>query len=394
MTKKSMTIALVAFLLVLMSLSIGATDKTFSDTKATDWYAGALSAVIDDAIINGYPDGTFRPSEHLGTDQLIKMLCVVNNLDVTNNTTGYWAQNYIDKAISLGWFEGMTIQDYTQPINRYNTMLIIANSLSSLESKDNEALYKIFISDFDDIPMLYRNAILKTFSNGIIGGYPDLSFSGKNYLTRAEAATIMHRIINENVRIKISNVDEAYATKSLFELESLSTFTDFEDSLRFEYGHYLFYNTLTEEWTPLKSTALSDYGKETVQKLLNELINYTSDLGGYLLVSGYNNNRFILSVYSDADSLKYQITINDNTNVIDMKIGSIYEDSGTSINTADSDYLSKIVSVLFGDDSQLDKEIETAYKTMNNNAAPMVTEEDDYQLTMTRDYEWFNITIK
>lgn len=74
------------------------------------------------------------------------------------------------------------------------------------------------IKDIDEIDDEYLyNSVLKTYVKGIISGYPDGSFSGDRILSRAEASSVIVRLIDKNSRIK-KNLEK----NSFFALEVLN----------------------------------------------------------------------------------------------------------------------------------------------------------------------------
>ncbi|MBU8906493.1 S-layer homology domain-containing protein [Desertibacillus haloalkaliphilus] len=47
---------------------------SFSDVKDGVWYTGAISALVDAEIVNGFPDGTFRPGDTVTRAEIAKMI--------------------------------------------------------------------------------------------------------------------------------------------------------------------------------------------------------------------------------------------------------------------------------------------------------------------------------
>ncbi len=88
-----------------------------TDIKTTDWFYDSVNRLIEDdrAIIVGYPDGSFRPQNKLTRDQFITMVVRAAGQE-PGNADDYWAQNYIDTAIELGYLETSDFTDYTEQI--------------------------------------------------------------------------------------------------------------------------------------------------------------------------------------------------------------------------------------------------------------------------------------
>ena len=117
------------------------TDTSFKDVLETEWFAKYISRCEDENIIFGY-EGYFRPSENI--------------------TRAEFA------AICVRFFE-----------NR---------SESTISPKD------IAFTDFDSSHWAY-DTIKKAYANGYVSGYPDGTLRADNTITRAEAVTIVNRML-------------------------------------------------------------------------------------------------------------------------------------------------------------------------------------------------------
>ncbi|TVY08538.1 S-layer homology domain-containing protein [Paenibacillus cremeus] len=108
-----------------LGLATTGTSSSFKDVAASDWFAGVVGAAVNAKIIDGYEDGTFRPSASINREELAAM--VVRALayagakpDVSSEQQAallakfkdassiVWAQNEIAVAISAGIIDGMT----------------------------------------------------------------------------------------------------------------------------------------------------------------------------------------------------------------------------------------------------------------------------------------------
>ncbi len=171
---------------------------TLSDIE-THWAKNNIDTLIEKGIVNGYPDGTFKPQGTVNSDAFIKMVVTALGYKLENGTD-YWASTYIDKAIYLGIIKLGEITDYTKPIKRKDMALIISRSIQEAYP-DSLKDYKILITDFYSIDDKYKDAVLKNLCKGVITGYPDKTFGGDREMTRAEASTVIIRLIDKNSRI-------------------------------------------------------------------------------------------------------------------------------------------------------------------------------------------------
>lgn len=77
-------------------------DTIFSDVKNNHWASGYINVAVAERLINGYPDGTFKPENNISNGEaltlIVKMLGYEN--DVKKDMK--WPLNYISKATQLG----------------------------------------------------------------------------------------------------------------------------------------------------------------------------------------------------------------------------------------------------------------------------------------------------
>ena len=111
----------------------------------------------------------------------------------------YWAAGYINKAFSEGLIENKYSKDqsYDSPISRGEMAVIIAKVLDDDPSNEEIIKYAEEIQDFEKIDGQDGLYIIQTYKNEIIQGYPDGEFKADNNATRAEASTIIVRLLDK-----------------------------------------------------------------------------------------------------------------------------------------------------------------------------------------------------
>lgn len=214
--KKKMKVIIISILfmglLTLNSIAIG-----FSDVSDNQWFYNSVTKMTEQGIFKGYPDGTFKPDNTVTYGEFIKMFVVaVTGEDVGNNTTGqgHWAKNYYDKGIELGLYTEYDIPEYRleDGIARKYMALLISNNFKDIEI-ENYNLIKDRISDLES-GRPYQHQIIKAYGLGIITGYPGGEFKPNGTLTRAESATVISRLLNEDERqvpkFEVSIADDSY----------------------------------------------------------------------------------------------------------------------------------------------------------------------------------------
>lgn len=97
-------------------------EKKFTDVNITHELAYSIEIASEYGIINGYPDGTFRPDEHISREEAMVMYSRTMDIvglaekdsNIINNYTdkdkvSRWAYNDVKKTVSAGVFNGKTI---------------------------------------------------------------------------------------------------------------------------------------------------------------------------------------------------------------------------------------------------------------------------------------------
>lgn len=174
----------------------------YSDIKSSNWAYEAVNAMSNKAVISGYPDGSFKPSSTVTYGEFIKMaLIAATGEDVGNSTSGNWALNYYNKALELGYFTKADISKdiLNGKITRAHMALIISSILGDVTIEDYDEIQK----GITDITYQtdYEYDITKAYAKGILTGYSDDTFRPEKTLTRAEAATVIYRLVDESKRV-------------------------------------------------------------------------------------------------------------------------------------------------------------------------------------------------
>lgn len=86
------------------------TSNTFSDVAADRWSNQAISTLASMGILNGYPDGSFRPAEPITRAEFAVVASKFDKLESGDTSfsdvTNHWAAKYIDSAAKKGWIMG------------------------------------------------------------------------------------------------------------------------------------------------------------------------------------------------------------------------------------------------------------------------------------------------
>ncbi len=188
---------LVLSLIVILSVTI----SSFALTDISDhWAKPYIDDLIAKQAIGGYPDGTFKPENTISTAEFTKILVSSLGHHVGNATSGHWASNYMAKAYDLNLIKQYerAFEALDAPITRGMMARMISRAMN--ETFPDTVKYVPQIKDYQSLAMSNQKSVLTVYRAGIVTGYPDGSFRDKNVATRAEATTMLARLLDKDLR--------------------------------------------------------------------------------------------------------------------------------------------------------------------------------------------------
>lgn len=219
----TLRVFVLTFIMGLLSSGIAMADvkPQFSDMKGYAWANEYVNYVYAQNGLKGYEDGSFRPGNNITRAEFVAVVVRIVKSDkavevkpddkvlaeLNEKASNYWANDTIATASTLGILENLAYPlektAWDQPINRGDMAKISINALEKIKKEDLKIDEKIkgSIPDIAELEKMKNNElILKAYSNGIIMGYDDGSFKANNFANRAEASTILARLINKDYR--------------------------------------------------------------------------------------------------------------------------------------------------------------------------------------------------
>lgn len=133
-----------------------ATENRYSDVSTGQWYNNAVSTMTRAGIVNGYPDGTFRPNAPITRAEMAKIIALFAKLDKTADrfpdAAGHWAEAYIRLAAGNGWIEGYPDGTFrpNQSITRAETVTMIDRVLERVPKDESRLLPHSAMLTFPD----------------------------------------------------------------------------------------------------------------------------------------------------------------------------------------------------------------------------------------------------
>ena len=199
---------LIKFLMCLIcccACSLSYAGSSFSDIQ-NHWAEKQIIKFADDSFINGYEDGTFKPDNNITNIEFLKLVLTVGKYDLVREGNSVWPDFYISTAKENDLIEKDCVI-VEKAITRYEACEIVSKFIDVSDVKQNS-------NKFKDLNDEYKECVLKLVKLKIVTGYKDKTFRGEEYLTRAEAVTIISRAAQEKKSL-ISKKEYDYSDAKL-----------------------------------------------------------------------------------------------------------------------------------------------------------------------------------
>ncbi len=101
----------------------------FKDVTASDWFKGWVSIAVNEKLIVGYADKTFKPNNDVNYAQAVTMMVRALGYDLYAQQKGEWPNSHIAVASELGISQGVSI-DPNKAATRGDIFKMLDNSLT------------------------------------------------------------------------------------------------------------------------------------------------------------------------------------------------------------------------------------------------------------------------
>jgi hypothetical protein len=173
--------------------------------KLTDidghWAEQWIQSAIDKELVEGYPDGTFRPNDSITRAEFVTLanskfdFVEKSEVEFPDVETKAWYADEIAVAAAAGYITGFEDGSMRpkEPISRQEVAVILT---SILDLKENEEAAETFE---DTIPKWSKGSVGAVASNELMVGFPSGNFEPKKAITRAESIVTLENVLTETV---------------------------------------------------------------------------------------------------------------------------------------------------------------------------------------------------
>lgn len=172
-------------------------NAAFSDLPDNHWAASSINELVEQKVISGYPDGTFKPNNTLTKGEYLKLVMAASlpelDFSLVQKDFNHWAAAYVKVAENYNLVDKgeININNINEPINRMDVIRIMSLADISIKGNEQKSVDYLKFVDISDLSAKETILLSHAVANEIIGGYPDGTFKPQNNLTRAEGAKIL-----------------------------------------------------------------------------------------------------------------------------------------------------------------------------------------------------------
>ncbi|MBP1761349.1 MAG: hypothetical protein H6Q64_891 [Firmicutes bacterium] len=189
----------------------------FKDAE-NHWAKGSIDLLTEMGLFNGYPDGTFQPDQSVTQAECVELLMrlagddeedtdeVLNEDEDTeaDEDVPAWVQKSYRKAAKHGIINVNRFHSAVQA-DRALIAVWVAKAMKLEPVDTTEMPY----SDYLLISKEDLGYILALYKEGLMKGSPDGKFNPNSCITRAEMATILQRILDEEATDELISMQES-----------------------------------------------------------------------------------------------------------------------------------------------------------------------------------------
>ena len=177
---------------------------TLSDIQG-NWAQSFITALAARGIIQGFPDGTFRPDTPVTRAEFAAMIGkafqknpvreAISFVDVPPN---YWATGAIQSAYQTGFLAGYPNNVFmpSQEISRVQVLVSLTNGLGLSAKAESAGVLDASFQDAAEIPDYARTPVAAATENRLVVNYPNVALLNPNQVaTRADVAAFIYQAL-------------------------------------------------------------------------------------------------------------------------------------------------------------------------------------------------------
>lgn len=267
----------------------------FSDIQ-NHFYQKSIVQLQQQAIINGYPEGDFRPNSSITRAEFAAILLkafpnaksvryAINFSDVPVN---HWAYNAIKSAYEKGFISGYPDKTFkpNQKLPRVQALIIIASGLNYTAPSPSRAMLQQYFDDAGEIPEYAINGVCAAIFQNLVVNYPEVRKLRPNVSsTRAEVAGL----IAQGLKIPETIPKEYIVNLDFLELPAGFSGSSFSDGLAVVYDgqKYGYMDKTGKVVIPAKFAGAMDFSEGLASARTGSNSGYIDKSGSFVIPETY-----------------------------------------------------------------------------------------------------------
>lgn len=257
--------------------------QKFWDVPKEHWAFTYIADLAERGVINGYADGSFKPSRTVSRAEWAKIMVDAAGVATNDNSVYYtdtaehWANKYVNaaKKYLTGYTDGSYRPD--QSATREDVTVAMVR-IKGYDLSEVDYSYLSGFSDVDSISNYAKGYVAVAVQKKLISGFDDGTFKGQATLTRAEAATLLYRAFQYGNADKIVAVPELAINPTLTVKE--------EPKIKENNAYHFEFDNEEKKTETLKEDINEDIVAEEVEEMkpfsLDTLVKNISDVSGMI----------------------------------------------------------------------------------------------------------------
>lgn len=189
----------IALALNMFSIPAFAASVSFTDVPTSHWAHDSITEMADRGVIKGVGDNKFAPNGTVTYAEFITMLTreFYGAKDTTAPEGNEWYTPYLAIAENKQLLEGCKDLAPTSVIDRFDMAQVMYNHMKQTGAEIPDGADPSTIADWSTVPENYQEAVSVCYAMKLLQGKDDNGmFDGTGTMNRAEAATVVDRLIN------------------------------------------------------------------------------------------------------------------------------------------------------------------------------------------------------
>src|SRR5665648_41999 len=190
----------------------------FPDMAGYGWAEGYIGYAVRKGIVNGYPDGTFKPGNMVKIEEITAMVMRASGY-TDAGLGGLYPSNYMDKGTTLGLFDDMvTVMIYPMQVTKAMTAKIIFNGLAMIEKANPPTPVE---NNSGETPSAVPTLAGKTYLSGAFNSTMT-EFDGKAIASDVKVYTYGKKIDYKSTMTLTNDVSD-FRTDTVYKYKNVTT---------------------------------------------------------------------------------------------------------------------------------------------------------------------------